>query len=655
MKRTRTILLSLRILCGVLLAALLLAGCAFPGAPGNSGRVPSTQSGTETSEPGLPETEKEEPVIRFSPFGEKVTYASIREGPSGTVLIVLENIDEDGSESDGSYVISSSRSLVIYDPYWGKCIRKIKLPYSADLSGHLYDDGTFLIAYTGETGSTYTFYDVTGREKNSVYIDDAAFCFITSDKRSAYFAARDLMRKDLVTGEVERVPLPGGMQVNGIRDMLPDSDRLVLSLPSEPFGTDACTALYDPESGDFVLLQKDYLSWDGYTGQSVLSCADPMGGTAFLFWDGTQCRKLTDPPHALYGEASIDGGYCLFHMEGQDDLLYSPEDNSYNRFPESGKLASGLFFLDDYDAFFCVERDDSGKLVPTLIRRGFLSFTEQSVPLAESADPLVDQTILFEYEKENEGTVLSGDLAACRARADELERKYGIRILLSDECALLSQNAGFRVHPSSEWSKDAEIESIQGSLDVMDSLFSTYPEDCFLHFHKGPDNGLLFMLTGAIESTYNVIAYERLEYTSRCYEIVFDMSYLYDLKCTLIHEMWHAVEDSTRDQFPYDEWNAIAPPGFAYQEAYENAAPIDGWTLYQSDPEDTYFVDEYSKTYAKEDRARIIEYFFGREELRSDLMASPHLVAKYRILVEHLRRAMGTDSWPERTAWEILP
>ena len=51
------------------------------------------------------------------------------------------------------------------------------------------------------------------------------------------------------------------------------------------------------------------------------------------------------------------------------------------------------------------------------------------------------------------------------------------------------------------------------------------------------DYGLIFMLTGPIESTYNVIAYERFEYDSRCYEVVFDMSYLYDLKCTLIHEL----------------------------------------------------------------------------------------------------------------------
>ncbi len=647
------------IFCCFLLIAALFAGCALPGLSPDRRRHPSpilTESETETADTEPAETVPAEPVVRYAPVGKDVFFASVYEGPSGTVLIVLEPGDEDESDTGSSFVRRTSRTLLIYDPLWGRCTGMLALPFSATLSDHIYEDGTFSITDTDSSGgSVCSFYDALGRKKGSFSFDDASSFFVSSDKRSAYFAARHLMRKDLATGNIEMVPLPASMQVSDIREMLPDSDRLLLTLFTEPYGSDTCTGLFDPDTGEFVLLQREYFSWDGRTDQGVVTCADPKGGTAFLFWDGKGLQKLSAPPNTTWGEASIDGGFCVFHTEGTDDLLYSPSGNAFARLSASEDLASGVYYLAEYDAFFFLERNQNGKLVPTLIRNEFLSYTERTAPLDESRLQLVDETVLDAYAESGKDTALAPELASCRVKADLLEAKFGFRVLLSDECALLSQNAGFRVHPSSEWPRDEEIESIEKSLSVMDRLFSVYPDGFFKHFQKGADNGLLFMLTGKIESTYNVIAYERLEPVSRMYEIVFDMSYLYDLECTLIHELWHAIEDSTSDQFPYDAWNAVAPPGFSYQQAYENAVPIEGWTLYHSDPEDIYFVDEYSKTFAKEDRARIIEYFFGRETLRSDLLEAPHLVEKYRILIEHIRRTFDTEQWPERTAWEILP
>ena len=685
MKRNAILRRTLLALCGLFLTAALLAGCAFSGSSDDSRGFPFSflpQSETETEEPEPEDTAPEKEILEFYPFEEDAPYVTICEGPSGTILIVLERFGadesaveppdgdisgEDGPEEDisgedgnGEEEISDEdlpRTVMIYDPRLGKCIRSFEIPITATVSDHLYDDDTFAVVDNGKGDSAkITFYNAAGKETDSFVFREASVCFVSSDKRSVYFAAQELMRADLATGEIEKIPLPGYMQVSYIRAMLPDSDRLLLTLPKEPYGIDTCTGLFDPDTGKFVLLQNEYLSWTGRTDRSVVTGPDPDGGDAYMFWNGTSCRKLSDPPpRVTYGEGSLDGRFCLFEQDEADDLLYSPSDNTYVVFPDAERLVSGILYLEDCDAFFRVVRNDAGRLVPTLIRRGFLPFTERIVPLNETVDPIVDQAILEHFEEANAAATLAAELSACRDRANVLEERYHIQILLSDECALRSQNAGFVVHPSSEWSQTAEIESVNGSLDVMESLFDQYPSEFFEHFHKGPDNGLVFMLTGAIESTYNVIAYERFEYISRNYEIVVDMSYLYDLKCTLIHELWHAIEDSTNSEFPYDEWNAIVPPGFSYQDAYENGTPPEGWTLFGNDPEDIYFVDDYSKTYAKEDRARIIEYFFGREELRGDLLNAPHLVEKYRILIEHIRRVMGTEDWPERMPWEVLP
>ncbi|MBO4407221.1 MAG: hypothetical protein J5849_05920 [Clostridia bacterium] len=577
--------------------------------------------------------------------------ANYSRGPKNTLLITLQLTYEAAGEN--TLITSTRKPLLIYDPVRGKTIRQIWIPYNSYVCDHVYDDGTFAVVDTGEDGVRYVFYDITGEIRSSLKLDDGDFCYISSDKRFAYYAARELYRKDLYSGEIETVPLPGGMEISYIQNMLPDSDRLYLQLLRSPTGHEQCTALFDPDQGDFLILTDEYLFRDGPTERSVYALYDGEAKKLFFERDGVY-REFTDlPPSYEYSEASVDGGWYLFRLMNEDLLVYSPEDNAYALFPEKD-LVSNILYFPEVDSFFCVVKNGSGNLIPMLVRRDCLDFAESQNPLREPTVTFLDLSIVDAYARAAAEAKLSNSLDACRTRADRMEEAFGFEILLSDECSILAQNGGFLVHSSSEWDEDREIDAIRTALDEMENLFSVYPDDFFQHFKKGKDNGLVFMLTGPIESTYNVIAYERYDYSYCRYEIVFDMTYNYDLKCTLIHELWHAIEDSTED-FPYEEWDAIAPEGFSYQGQYENAEPIEGWTLSNADPDDVYFVDEYSKTFAKEDRARIIEYFFGREYLRSDLLSSKHLVEKYQILIEHIRRTMATDSWPAKLPWEVLP
>ncbi len=644
---------AITILCCVLLAAAF-AGCSFlPGFSDEGSRLPFSLFPESTTEPKLPDppepAEPEAPVVRYAPLDTASDYAAIFEGPEDTLLILPKPEIGDGQDPEDVSPEWGVRTLLIYDPKEGSVVNSLSLPFAATLSNHLFDDGTFLVSEPDPDGGTrYTFFDAAGQIKDELTFSEADFAFVSTDRRYAYFAARELFRADLSSGLIEKVALPAGMQVSYIEAMLPDSDRLLMAAARDH---ETCTALFDPESGELLFLRKGYLSYTGRTESGVILSGEQE--EPYLFWDGEELRSLRDPPEETYEETSLDGGYCLFRR-GDEAILFSPLDNAYAWMEDTGDPASDLYFIEDLDAFFRIEKNEDGELVPTLIRKSFLRFIKRSAPLSPALIQPVDGELLAWFEEAGERTRLSEELLECREKADTLEEKYGLRILLSNECAMLSQDAGFSVHPSSEWETAEEIESIHESLKIMDALFARYPKSFFLHFRKGRDNGLLFMLTGQIESTYGVIAYERYEFTSGTYEIVFDMSYNYDLKCTLIHELWHAVEDSTQEDFPYDEWNAVSPPGFSYQEQYENPEPIEGWTLFVEDPDKAYFVDEYSKTFAKEDRARVMEYFFGREEFRNELLKSPHLLKKYRILTDHIRRTVGDDSWPEKTAWEDI-
>ena len=86
---------------------------------------------------------------------------------------------------------------------------------------------------------------------------------------------------------------------------------------------------------------------------------------------------------------------------------------------------------------------------------------------------------------------------------------------------------------------------------------------------------------------------------------------------TVIHELTHSADYRFLGEGIWDEeaWNSMNPEGFSYYEAYidENGesyetagspdhTAMDGWPA-----DEVYFIDPYSKTYAMEDRARLME------------------------------------------------
>ena len=95
-----------------------------------------------------------------------------------------------------------------------------------------------------------------------------------------------------------------------------------------------------------------------------------------------------------------------------------------------------------------------------------------------------------------------------------------------------------------------------------------------------------------------------------------DISF-YELTGNLYHEIWHATENkifnTTFSGFYDGSWEQCNPEGFEYRYEYNLSDPEGNlwrWTFTGGDSE-YYFVDDYAKTYPKEDRARIMEYVSG--------------------------------------------
>ena len=139
----------------------------------------------------------------------------------------------------------------------------------------------------------------------------------------------------------------------------------------------------------------------------------------------------------------------------------------------------------------------------------------------------------------------------------------------------------------------------------------------------------------------------------------------------LIHELTHVIDYRLlgMQQLSEAEWNRLNPPSFSYYNAYldDNGTDlrISGSEEYTAPAEEEidriWFCDAYSKTFAMEDRARLMEKLLENAAPASGqdhtdkpdrIFSSPHVQTKLRFYFYTLRQAFENSRWPEETVWE---
>ena len=234
-------------------------------------------------------------------------------------------------------------------------------------------------------------------------------------------------------------------------------------------------------------------------------------------------------------------------------------------------------------------------------------------------------------------------LARCRAIAEEIGQTHGIQVLIGEEAAA-----------TEPWDYDLEPEYLVPvllrELQLLQTRLAHYPDgflaDTASHFSRlklclvrsirgstdsgSPDytTGLQFQ-EGA--DTYVAIA---LGVPS---------------EQALYHELFHVIETRILSESKaFDQWNDLNPAGFCYDYDYTaNAQRDSGVYLFE---DHRFFVDTYSMSFPKEDRARIMEYAMlpGME----DLFRSEGMQKKLKTLCHGIRDAYNLETYEAPLLWE---
>ena len=256
--------------------------------------------------------------------------------------------------------------------------------------------------------------------------------------------------------------------------------------------------------------------------------------------------------------------------------------------------------------------------------------------------PVNDSTVYTETYFRSTNPDEAG-LFHCRAMAAEIGSKYGIEILVWED-ALAVQPWDYDFVP------EYLVPVIQRELELLDQRLSHYPQE-ILSATAGHFSSLKICLvrqlmgtaeSGSLESANGIQFFDGTD--AYLALVVGEYS-----EQTLYHELFHVMETHIyTHSIAFDQWDTLNPTGFEYDYDYIANLNRDPVTYLQG--ENRAFVDTYSMSFPKEDRARILEYAMlpGNE----DVFQSQPMQRKLSTLCKGFREAFGLVQSPETYLWE---
>lgn len=552
-------------------------------------------------------------------------------------------------------------SLAVVDVATDRTVTSRELEGCWELQEQQFSDGRAVL-FNWEA-STWQFVGADLTDSGTFSSDQIGGTF-SRDGSLYYFVQDDVLcRADVATGQTERVALETDMRFMDVAGRYPDSDTLFLHCLLSPYSTESGTAVLDPETGAYTMLQKDwYATYYGADSPELLWFNnETMGYDVLYASEGRYYRANAALLHA--DEADILPVFGSAYLLGvaQDTTLYRLESGISACLLQAEQLGGALrnaVWLPEQVLVGCVY--GGGAFHLTAIDPAQLTFTQVSDGIAVD-DPMAVDTALTEvYWNSLNGQPLPATLQEARDYADQLEERYGVTILLSaqgqEACEAVWDAV---VTTTDQWPLEDEPYAIARTLEALDRALALYPEGFFRQMRNTMgEGGVRFIPVGHIENDVNAVG---LTYETYGWQNIYIDVTLGTFESVICHEIWHATEGviSYRDWVSFDpgNWSVCNPDGFFYNEDVEDADPNPSrWTFnYEMDAQNVYFVDAYARTNAKEDRARIMEYVMANEDLAGALMQSPYITQKLEIMCQAIRNSFDTSAWGDLRWERLLP
>lgn len=274
------------------------------------------------------------------------------------------------------------------------------------------------------------------------------------------------------------------------------------------------------------------------------------------------------------------------------------------------------------------------------------NLTEQDLLCAWSLDASAtkDDICYLQPRYTRENPDLEG-LEECKLQALRISIKHNVQVLIWEDAAAF-QPWDYTLVP------EYQVPLIREKLAELDEILSAYPEGFLKEAASQTSSSrLTICLVRTINGNPDTNALPSaagLQFWNHAAEAYLAITPSTDMAQHIYHELFHIIDSRVLSSCnAYDNWNSLNPKGFSYDSSYasnssRNQAYLTG--------ENRYFIDLYSTSFPKEDRARIMEY--AMLEGRQELFQSDPLQAKLRQICIGIRKAFDLENVPTSFRWE---
>ena len=526
------------------------------------------------------------------------------------------------------------------------------------LSGY---GNTTLTRFTGadlrETGSL-TLEFALSQEDPSLQIHEAGISYFDP-------AAQETVVLDQTLQEVRRIKVPDGLSGKPI--LSPKGNVLY-------YCTGWSVVAWDLESGirrtlkelSYETQELTALHLDG----QILECRIRHDGlTTRLFLSTDQGLELQRLPENAAITTADDRYFAVLPSGYQTLLLFGDSGNSPELLLPEGSWQQQYYLPEDHAAVTVCSSEEGVLLdyyeLNTGILRASLTLDPLQTPKAMvnskghsvyilAYDPAADCDMLYRWDvlrqapdpanvtscKAEYRSMDDPDweaLETCREYAKTIGEKYGITVCIWEE-AVAVQPWDYRFVP------EVLAPVLQKELTLLDKRLARYP-DGVLQQTKAHFTGLTICLvrqitgtgdSGSLSSATGIQFFQE----NQAYVVITTGRYS---EQALYHELYHVMETHLlTESAALDRWDALNPTGFAYGHPDSPEIYLQGQTR--------AFVDRYSMSALKEDRARILENAMlpGKKEV----FQSEYMQRKLRALCTGLREAFRLKDEPAVLPWE---
>lgn len=603
------------------LICLMLCGCDAEPVP-TQATVPTEILQTESTEPAgcyLPDSELErqtkgavrtyrmekENTYAIKPMGEDVLVFS---GIDNTVLTLLsgENLFNKAQTELNCWIVPDDPAFTVSDKW---------------------------ITYFDEAKGQIVYLDNALKEANRIAVPEeiTGVPTLSPDQRKIYYctdsAVRVLDQDSQIDRMLKEITSPN-LRIDG---MLLDGTVLQFSISGD--GVDWTSLYISPETGEIL--------WEQLTDLTLTTGTDAYYGHCLEgHMDVYFYGKPGEDPRMIQPESYTDPVWFVEERHGAVSAAETGESVTLSYYDlDSGLRTSALTLKEMYHPRYVEPAPGEGQI--------YLLFCWEE-PYLYRWDTCAMATNDTQVHTSPRYTLANPDgegLARCANLAQELSDKYNVEILLNTDATAV-QPWDYIMIP------EYHVPVIEEMLTQLDESLSVFPEGFLTTMAEGTAGKkvkicLVRELKGSYESgsLVNASGVQFWDGENAYVALTMDGNFRYNV----YHELFHVIDTRVLSECAsYDKWNELNPKGFRYDNDYIANQERDGSAYLEESSRS--FIDTYSMSFPKEDRARIMEY--ACNEGNKEFFATVTMQKKLKQLCMGIRKAFGLQKSTEVYLWE---